>query len=96
MTTRQSNGSVFIGIDLGGTTLKGALVSPAGEIIQETRIESEQQSPDALFNQLVQAALALRDNENARGKVGGIGVGIAILISVTIVLYRRLVGAFGV
>jgi glucokinase len=81
MTTSESNGSVFIGIDLGGATLKGALVSPAGEIIHETRIESEQQSPDALFSQIVQAALALRDDKKARGKVGGVGVGIPGLVN---------------
>jgi len=78
MTT---NGSVFIGLDLGGSTLKGALISHTGEIIQETRLEAEQQGPDALFGQVVQAALSLRDNKNAGGKVGGIGVGIPGLVN---------------
>ena len=81
MTTTESNGSVYIGIDLGGTTLKGALVSSTGEIIHETRIESEQQSPDALFSQIAQATLALRDNKKTRGKVGGVGVGIPGLVN---------------
>jgi glucokinase len=81
MTTSGSNGSVFIGIDLGGTTLKGALVSPTGEIIHEIKIESEQQSPDALFSQVAQAALALRDDKKARGKVSAIGIGIPGLVN---------------
>jgi len=81
MTTSGPNGSVFIGIDLGGTTLKGALVSPTGEIIHEIKIESEQQSPDALFSQVAQAALALRDDKRARGKVAAIGIGIPGLVN---------------
>ena len=68
MTT---NGSVFIGIDLGGTTLKGALIDRTGEIIQETRFEAEQRRPDALFGQVVEAALSLRDHKNAGGEIGG-------------------------
>jgi glucokinase len=81
MTTSQTNGSVFIGIDLGGSALKGSLVGPTGEIIHETRLETEQQSPDALFNQVVQAALALRDDKNAGGRVAGIGIGIPGLVN---------------
>lgn len=78
MTT---NGSVFIGIDLGGSTLKGALISHAGEIIEETRFEAEQRRPDALFGQVVEAALSLRDHQNAGGQVRGIGVGIPGLVN---------------
>ena len=81
MTANYSNGPVFIGIDLGGTTLKGALVSAAGEIIEEIRTESEQQSPDALFNQLVAASISLRDSQKAEGRVAGIGIGIPGLVN---------------
>ena len=78
MTT---NGSVFIGIDLGGSTLKGALISSTGEIIEETRIEAEQRGADALFSQIVEAALSLRDHKKAGGQIGGIGVGIPGLVN---------------
>jgi glucokinase len=78
MTTSPST---FIGIDLSGATLKGALISHAGEIIQELRFETEDQSPDALFDRVVQAALSLRDDKNAGGRVGGIGVGIPGLVN---------------
>ena len=78
MTTNES---VFIGIDLGGSTLKGALITDTGEIIQETRFEAAQQSADVLFNQVVQAALSLRDNKNAAGRIRGIGVGIPGLVN---------------
>ena len=43
MTTLPTNDPVFIGLDLGGTTLKAALVSATGEILHETRYDSEQQ-----------------------------------------------------
>ncbi|MFY9573221.1 MAG: ROK family protein [Blastocatellia bacterium] len=81
MTTSQTNERLFIGIDLGGANLKGALVSDSGEIIHETRIEAEQRSPDDLFSQVVQTALSLRDDKNAGGRVAGIGVGIPGLVN---------------
>lgn len=81
MTTSQTSASTFIGIDLGGATLKGALISNTGEIIHETRFDTEPHTPDALFSQLVQAALALRDDKNAGGRVGGIGIGIPGLVN---------------
>jgi glucokinase len=81
MTTSQSNQTLFIGIDLGGTTLKGALVTAAGEVLEATRIQTEQRSADQLFAQLGEATLALRDHENGRGRVAGIGVGIPGLVN---------------
>jgi glucokinase len=78
MTT---NGPVFIGIDLGGTTLKGALITHTGEIIQETRLETAQKPPDAVFGQVVDAAIRLRDHKNPVGPVAGIGVGIPGLVN---------------
>jgi glucokinase len=81
MTTSQSNDPLFIGIDLGGTTLKGALVTSAGEMIHEIRIDTEQQSPEALFNQIVEAALTLRNDERAAGRVAAIGMGIPGLVN---------------
>jgi glucokinase len=81
MTTSQPSESVFIGIDLGGTTLKAALVSPTGEIIHETRIETELRNPEALFKQVIETALSLRDDKRAGGQVAGIGIGIPGLVN---------------
>jgi glucokinase len=72
---------VFIGIDLGGSSLKAALITRDGDIIQETRFEANQQPPDGLFKQVVQVALSLRDNKFATGPVAGIGVGIPGLVN---------------
>lgn len=81
MTKNQTSESTFIGIDLGGATLKGALISQTGEIIKETRFETAAKNPDALFGQVVEAALALRDHQGAAAPVGGIGVGIPGLVN---------------
>ena len=81
MTTSRNSESVFIGIDLGGNTLKGALVTATGEIIAETRIDDRQKSPDALFDQLTEASVALRDNKHASGRIAGIGVGLPGLVN---------------
>jgi glucokinase len=81
MTTSQTSESVFIGIDLGGTTLKAALVGPTGEIIHEKRIETELRNPDALFKQVIETALSLRDNKSAGGRAAGIGIGIPGLVN---------------
>ena len=56
----QSDESTFIGIDLGGSTLKGALVSNSGEILQEIRQETEHESSSALVKQLAEAVRSLR------------------------------------
>ena len=81
MTTSQSNDPLFIGIDLGGTTLKGALVTSEGEIIHEIRIDTEHKSPEALFSQVVESALALRNDDRAGGRVASIGMGIPGLVN---------------
>ena len=81
MSTSQTSGSVFIGIDLGGTSLKAALVSPTGEIINETRIDTELRNPQALFKQVTETAMSLRDDKKAGGQVAGIGIGIPGLVN---------------
>jgi glucokinase len=81
MTNRNLSDSVFIGIDLGGTTLKGALVSSTGEVLQGIRIETEQESSDLLFKQIVEAVRTLRDDSVSGDRVAGIGVGIPGLVN---------------
>src|SRR5581483_12442435 len=81
MTTHSTNDSVFIGLDLGGTTLKAALVSATGEILYETRYDSEQQRADRLFAQIIEAARALRDHPEVAGRVAGIGMGVPGLVN---------------
>jgi glucokinase len=81
MTTGQNTDSIFIGIDLGGTTVKGALVSSTGEVIHEVRAVSEQQSSERLFKQVTETVRALREDKRAGGRVAAIGVGIPGLVN---------------
>lgn len=81
MTTLPTNEPVFIGLDLGGTTLKAALVSTTGEILYETRYDTEQERGDRLFAQMIEAALALRDHPQAGGRVAAVGVGVPGLVN---------------
>ncbi|HSO76232.1 MAG TPA: ROK family protein, partial [Blastocatellia bacterium] len=76
----QSNESTFIGIDLGGSTLKGALVDNAGEIVQEIRQDTEHESAAALVKQLAEAVRSLGAHRHARN-VGAIGIGIPGLVN---------------
>ena len=71
----ESNESTFIGIDLGGSSLKGALVDNAGEILQEIRQETEHESSSALVKQLAEAVRSLRADRRAQ-QTGAIGIGI--------------------
>jgi glucokinase len=81
MTTSKTQDSVFIGIDLGGTTLKGSLVNASGEMLHEIRLETEQRSPSALLDQIVKSCCALRDHERAGGRASAIGIGIPGLVN---------------
>ena len=81
MTNSQTSESTFIGIDLGGATLKAALISGTGEIIQETRVDTEPTTPEALFKQVVEAVVALREDKSGGGRVAGIGIGIPGLVN---------------
>ena len=79
--TTLPNDPVFIGLDLGGTTLKAALVSATGEILHETRYDSEQQRADRLFAQIIEAARGLREHSQAGGRVAGVGLGVPGLVN---------------
>jgi glucokinase len=81
MTKSNESESVFIGIDLGGTTLKGALVSGVGEILQGIRIDTERESSDRLFEQIVGAVRALREDRISGDRVAGVGIGIPGLVN---------------
>ncbi len=81
MTTSQDKDSVFIGIDLGGTTLKGALVSASGEILHETRVATEQDSSDKLFRQIVDTIEILKSDSRSGGRAAAVGMGVPGLVN---------------
>jgi glucokinase len=81
MTTSQTNDQVFIGIDLGGTTVKGALVTPAGEILHEVRVDTEQRNSDRLLEQIIETIHMLRSDDRAGGRAVAVGIGIPGLVN---------------
>jgi len=81
MTTSHIDDKILIGIDLGGTTIKGALVTGGGEIIHEVRFETEQRSSDRLLEQIVETIHILRGDDRARGRASAVGIGIPGLVN---------------
>ena len=81
MTTIPTSESVFIGLDLGGTTLKAALVSATGELLYESRVDSERERSDRLLAQITETASALRDHPQGAGRVASIGIGVPGLVN---------------
>jgi glucokinase len=81
MSDGSHSESVFIGIDLGGTSLKGALVSSSGEVLQGIRVDSEQESSEGLLNQIVKAVKTLREDRVSGDRVAGVGIGIPGLVN---------------
>ena len=62
-----------IGIDLGGTNIKGALVSEQGKILREHAVETRVDlGPEAVAARIGQVIAQLSDGEAA---IGGVGVG---------------------
>ena len=63
----------YIGIDLGGTNIKGALVSAEGEILKEHSIPTRVDlGPEAVAGRIGQVIAQLSIGEDT---VGGVGVG---------------------
>ncbi|HKV41871.1 MAG TPA: ROK family protein [Blastocatellia bacterium] len=73
--------SLYIGVHLSATTLKGALVSPTGEVLHETSVATEQQNSAKLFEQLVMVVCGLRDDDRAEGRARAVGVGVPGLVN---------------
>ncbi|HMG37541.1 MAG TPA: ROK family protein [Blastocatellia bacterium] len=70
---------LYIGLDLGGAILKGALVTSSGEVIEELRNEPGHSAAE-LFSQIARDVKELRDRAGA-GEVRAIGVGIPGLVN---------------
>ncbi len=78
--TSQNNTQVFIGIDLGGTTIKGALVDNDGNILYETRVDTEKVESEKLLAQIITFANALQ--KQAEGNAVSIGIGVPGLVNI--------------
>ena len=64
----------YIGIDLGGTNIKGALVSEQGEILREHAVETRVDlGPEAIAARIGQVIAQLCEGTD-ESAVGGVGV----------------------
>ncbi|PYP86833.1 MAG: glucokinase [Blastocatellia bacterium AA13] len=80
MAAKDNGDSNYIGIDLGGNTLKGALVSSAGDLLREGRLEPEELSQDRIISQIADMVANLRDAERGP-RIASIGIGVPGLVN---------------
>jgi len=67
--------TLYIGIDLGGTDIKGGLVATDGRIVYETKMPTEaDQGPDHVMDRMAQLVGRLQDKTEL--PVGGVGIGV--------------------
>jgi glucokinase len=66
-----------IGIDIGGTTVKGGLISPAGDVLVKDHLRtSGSEGPEAVVSQIVALARSIRQQSSAPSEaLCGVGVG---------------------
>lgn len=74
-------GPLYIGVDLGGTTVKAGTVDPDGRIVRELGVETESEQAEDLFRQLVALVRELHANPGAPGRVAALGVGLPGLVN---------------
>ncbi|MGE0368663.1 MAG: ROK family protein, partial [Candidatus Dadabacteria bacterium] len=69
-------GKTVIGMDIGGTNLRGALVTPEGRILRQLKIASDAHDGiDAVVENIAKLV-----DELGEGGVSGVGIGIAGVI----------------
>ncbi len=83
MTTEHTAGSgpLYIGVDLGGTTVRAGLVDAAGSILRELSLSTESERADDLFRQLTTLVRELNGDPEASGRVAAVGVGLPGLVN---------------
>lgn len=80
-TSKESEESVYIGIDLGGAALKGALVTASGTVLHETNVTAEREKSQQLFDQMLEMAGYLAGHKEAGGRAAAIGIGLPGLVN---------------
>ena len=74
MEARGADADVFVGLDVGGSSLKGARVSAAGEVLARLQEPTRKDSADALLAQLEAAVRALENGGCSRVGLGLPGI----------------------
>lgn len=74
-------GPLYIGVDLGGTTVRAGLVDASGTILRELSVETESERADDLFRQLTTLVRELHSDPEAGSRVAAVGVGLPGLVN---------------
>ena len=73
MTSR----SVLIGVDVGGTTMSGGLVTPGGDVLSTVQTQTHRDGPGTALEDLLRIVDGLMARSVERGlSIGGIGIGL--------------------
>jgi glucokinase len=83
MTTEHAAGDepLYIGVDLGGTTVRAGLVDRSGRLLRELSLATESERADDLFRQLTTLVRELNADPEAAGRVAAVGVGLPGLVN---------------
>src|SRR5215472_1536488 len=83
MAAGNSSDSIYIGLDLGGSTVKGALATSAGELLGETQVDGGRKSDEKPLEAVLAVIRTLRDSKQGGGRVAAIGIGVPGLVNVS-------------
>jgi glucokinase len=75
------SGPLYIGVDLGGTTVKAGLVDAAGQVVRELSLATESERAEDLFRQLTTLVRELHADPEAGSNVAAVGVGLPGLVN---------------
>jgi glucokinase len=81
MATIAPDDRLYIGIDLGGATVSGALITAAGGIFPENAVATEPGDRDNLLAQVIKMVRTLRGRPGAGDHVAGVGIGVPGLVN---------------
>jgi glucokinase len=85
-----SSGAVLIGVDVGGTTMSGGLVTPGGEVLSTVQTDTHRDGPGTALEDLLRIIDELMSQALERGlSIGGIGVGLPGVVDADAGLMRK-------
>src|SRR5918911_5747533 len=79
MNTADSN-RYYLGLDV-GRTIRGAIISADGTLVEQARVVSEVSNPRVFIDQLIDIVNRLRAAEGAKNQAAAVGIGWAGLIN---------------
>ena len=75
------SGPLYIGVDLGGTTIHAGLVDASGTVVRETSLPTESERAADLFRQLTAIVGQLQADAELGAQVAAVGVGLPGLVN---------------